>query len=104
MSHVWSLITSTVLDSEGEIPGDDDDGQDDFEDDIGDATMVGDGNCLEAVVGDADSLCTSEKKGGRAQEGGGVNTEVAMASGKQEAFGSRWCCVRLFEPPQFLWR
>lgn len=85
---MWSLITSTVLDSEGAIPGDDDDGDDDVGDDGGDATVVGDGDCLEAVVGGgADSFAASGKKGGGAHEAGGVNMEIAVASGEQA--GSR---------------
>eukprot|EP00752_Nemacystus_decipiens_P010771 g9583.t2 len=73
MSRMWSLITSTVLDSEGEIPGDDDDG-----DDVGDATVVGDGDCLAAVVGDPGILSTSGKEDRETHEARGVNREAVV--------------------------
>lgn len=81
---MWSLITSTVLDSEGGIPGDDD-GDDDVGDDGGDATVVTDGDSLEAAVGCGNNIFTSGEKGVGAQEAGGVDTEIAVASGEQKA-------------------
>lgn len=92
MSHMWSLITSTVLDYEEEIPGADgdeddevgDDVGDDDVDDIGDATVVRDGDCFAAAVGGAGTLSTSGKNEGRPPEAEGVNSKVAMAGGELE--------------------
>lgn len=81
MSHLWNLISSTVLDYEENFAGDDDDGDDEFGDDAGNATVVQDGDCFEAVVGGANALSTSGKKPGGLHETGDVNTEVAAASG-----------------------
>lgn len=88
MDHMWSLITSTVLDSDGEIPGDDDDGDDDFGDDVGDVTVVRDGDCFEAVAGFAEALSTSGNREGGAHDAGGANGEVAPAEGEQDAIPS----------------
>lgn len=96
MSHLWSLITSTVLDSEGEIPGEDDAGDDDVGDDVGDVTVVRDGDWFEAVGGGADALLVS----GTAHEAEGVNGNVDVAGGEQEAVPT--VIGTIFEPPHFL--
>lgn len=81
---MWGLITSTVLDSEGDFPEDDDAGDDDFGDDIGDATVVRDGDSFETMVGSAGCLSTSGKDAG-GHQGEGTDGEVAVAGNEQEA-------------------
>lgn len=103
MSHMWSLITSTVLDSEGQIPGDDDDADDDFGDDVGDATVVRDGGSFEAVMVCPDTLSTSGKNDGAPHEAGGVSREVAAASGEQEALSKVANDSDIFEPSDYVW-
>lgn len=82
---MWSLITSTVLDSEGQLPEDEDDGDDDVGDDVEDTTVVRDEDCFEAMVGVADPLSTLKEKEGEPRKGEGANAEVAVAEGGQEA-------------------